>query len=59
MEDGFQPFEILETADPANESSGWTRIAVSADEIAMIMRRLNLSVNYQNVNKFGIFQMCD
>jgi|ETNmetMinimDraft_2_1059921.scaffolds.fasta_scaffold795772_1 hypothetical protein len=46
MKDGFQPFEISETADPANESSNWARTVVSADEITTMQRRLNPNVNY-------------
>lgn len=57
--DGFQMRELSKTTDPTNEGPGWTRITASPEEITTFRKKFNLSANYQNINKFGIFQMCD
>lgn len=57
--DGFQPLDIFKTTDPTNEGKGWTPATAKPEELTTIRKRFNLTINYQNVNKFGISQMCD
>lgn len=57
--DGFQMWELLIATDPTNEGSGWTRVTASPEEITTFRKRFNLSATYQNIDKFGIFQICD